>query len=66
MDVKKKITWTGKLSKLQFNEGQIVDEHGEIVDLMGILEQFYGDKIFEISVSAKEEEILEYEEEMVI
>lgn len=63
MDVKKKTTWTGKLSKLRFYEGQIVDENGEIVNLMSILEQFYGDKdTFEISVNAKEEEIIEYEE----
>ena len=66
MDVKKMTTWKGTLKKLQFHEGQIVDEHGEIVDLIGILKTFYEDKMFEISVSAKEEELLEYEEEMDI
>lgn len=66
MDVKKSTVWKGQLKKLQFNDGKIVDEHGEIVDLIAILQQFYEDKVFEISVSAKEEEIIEYEEEMRI
>lgn len=66
MDVKKSTIWKGALKKLQFNDGQIVDEHGEIIDLINILRQFYEDKVFEISVSAKEEEIIEYEEELVI
>lgn len=64
--VKKKTTWNGKVKNLCFNEGKIVDENGEIVDIMDILEQFYGDKVFEIAVSAKEEEELEYEEELVL
>lgn len=64
--VKKKTTWNGKVKNLCFNEGKIVDENGEIVDIMDILEQFYGDKVFEITVSAKEEEELEYEEELVL
>lgn len=66
MDVIKKITWGGKLKKLQFNEGKIVDEYGEIVDLINLLKQGFGDKIFEISVTAKEEEIIEYDEELEI
>ena len=66
MIVKKKTTWNGKLSKLQIHENNIIDENGEIVDLIDYLEQFYGDKVFEISVSAKEEEELEYEEELVL
>ena len=66
MIVKKKTTWNGKLKDLQIHENNIVDEHGEIVDLIDYLEQFYGDKVFEIAVSAKEEEELEYEEELVL
>jgi hypothetical protein len=64
MDVKKSTTWSGKLKKLEFNEGQLVDEDGVIVDLMNILENFYKDKVFDISVTAKQEEIIEYEETM--
>lgn len=64
MDVKKQTTWKGTLKKLQISENKIVDEYGEIVDLIGILSQLYRDKVFEISVSAKEEEIIEYEEEI--
>lgn len=66
MILKKKTTWNGKLKDLALNEGKIVDENGEIVDFIDILEQFYADKIFEISVSAKEEEEIEYEEELVL
>lgn len=66
MNVKKKTTWNGKLKDLQIHENNIVDENGEIVDFIDYLEQFYGDKVFEISVSAKEEEELEYEEELVL
>ena len=64
MVVKKKTTWNGKLQKLQISEGKLVDENGEIVEIMDMLQQFYGDKIFDLSVSAKEEEEIEYEEEL--
>lgn len=66
MVVKKKTTWNGKLSKLMLHENNIVDENGEIINLIDYLEQFYADKVFEISITAKEEEELEYEEELVI
>lgn len=62
MVVKKKITWNGKIQKVQVSEGKLVDEYGEIVELMDMLQQFYGDKVFDISISAKEEEDIEYEE----
>ena len=62
MVVKKKTTWNGKIQKVQVSEGKLVDEYGEIVELMDMLQQFYGDKVFDISISAKEEEDIEYEE----
>ena len=64
MVVKKKTTWNGKLQKLQISEGKLVDENGEVVEIMDMLQQFYGDKVFDLSVSAKEEEEIEYEEEL--
>lgn len=61
--IKKSTTWKGQMKHLRFYEGQIVDEYGEVVDIIAILRQFYEDKPeFDISVSAKEEEIIEYEE----
>lgn len=62
MVVKKKTTWNGKIQKVQVSEGKLVDEYGEIVELMDMLQQFYGDKVFDVSISAKEEEDIEYEE----
>ena len=61
--VKKQTTWKGLYKHLTFSEGQIVDENGEIVDIVAILRQFYEDKHqFDISVYNKEEEEIEYEE----
>ena len=62
INIKKSVSWNGKLKKLQLNGDKIVDEYGEIVDLISVLQQFYQDKEFEISISAKEEEIMEYED----
>lgn len=62
INIKKSISWNGKLKKLQLAENQIVDEYGEVVDVIDVLKQFYADKEFEISITAKEEEIMEYED----
>lgn len=62
INVKKSVSWSGKLKKLQLFDDKIVDEYGETVDLIAVLKQFYSDKEFEISISAKEEQIMEYED----
>lgn len=64
--VKKTTTWKGVCKGLQFHEGQLVDENGEIFDLIEVLKQVYEDKIFDISISSKEEELIEINEELVI
>jgi len=65
--VKKQTTWKSVCKHLKFYDGQIIDENGEIVDIIAVLKQFYEDKPeFDISVSTKEEEIIEYEEELVL
>ena len=64
--VKKVTTWKGNLKGLTFDKGKLVDADGEILDLMDILSQFYSDKTFDISMSAKEEEMIDYEEVLEI
>lgn len=61
MDVKKTIKWDGKLKGLHFVDNELIDENGEIIDLNKYMKAAYGDKVFDVSVTAKEEEILEIE-----
>lgn len=61
MDVKKTVKWDGKLKGLHFEENELIDENGEIIDLNKHMKAAYGDKTFDLSVTAKEEEILEIE-----
>lgn len=59
MDVKKTIKWDGKMKGLHFEGNELIDENGEIIDLNKHMKAAYGDKSFDLSVTAKEEEILE-------
>ena len=61
MDVKRTIKWDGKLKGLHFEENDLIDENGEVIDLHKYMKAAYGDKTFDLSVTAKEEEILEIE-----
>ena len=61
MDVKKTVKWDGKLKSLHFEGNELIDENGEIIDLNKYMKAAYGDKTFDLSVTAKEEEILEIE-----
>lgn len=61
MDVKKTVKWDGKLKGLHFEGNELIDENGEIIDLNKHMKAAYGDKTFDLSVTAKEEEILEIE-----
>ena len=61
MDVKKTVKWDGKLKGLHFEGNELIDENGEIIDLNKHMKAAYGDKFFDLSVTAKEEEILEIE-----
>lgn len=61
MDVKKTVKWDGKLKGLHFEGNELIDENGEIIDLNKHMKAAYGNKTFDLSVTAKEEEILEIE-----
>lgn len=63
MDVKKTVKWDGKLKGLHFEGNELIDENGEIIDLNKHMKAAYGNKTFDLSVTAKEEEILEIEVE---
>lgn len=67
MELKKSLSLTSKLKKIMFVDDKLVDENGEFIDLLAILKQFYGEEHpFDLSVSSKEEEIIEYEEELIL
>jgi hypothetical protein len=59
MDVKKTVKWDGKLKGLHFEGNELIDENGEVIDLNKHMKAAYGDKTFALSVTAKEEEIVE-------
>lgn len=64
IELKKTTKWDGKLKALHFEGDAIVDENGEILDLNKHLKAAYADRYFDLSVTAKEEEILEIDVEL--
>lgn len=61
MEIKKTVKWDGKLKGLHFEGNDLIDENGEVIDLNKHMKAAYGDRYFDLSVTAKEEEILEIE-----
>lgn len=61
IEIKKVIKWDGKLKGLHFEGNELIDENGEIINLNEHMKAAYDDKVFDLSVTAKEEEILEIE-----
>lgn len=59
MEIKKSITYNGKLKGVSFVNGKLVDEDGTIIPLMTILQNVYGDKPFDISTTSKKEELID-------
>jgi hypothetical protein len=53
--------WDGKIKGLHFEDNTLIDENGEIVNLNEWMKAAYGERTFDLSVTAKEEEILEVE-----
>lgn len=61
IEIKKVTKWDGKLKGLHFEGNILIDENGEIINLNDYMKAAYADKVFDVSVTAKEEEILEVE-----
>lgn len=59
MEIKKSITYNGKLKGVSFVNGKLADEDGTIIPLMTILQNVYGDKPFDISTTSKKEELID-------
>lgn len=61
IELKRTTKWDGKIKGLHFEGNELIDENGEIVNLNDWMKAAYADKTFDLSVTAKEEEILECE-----
>ena len=58
MEIKKTIKYDGKLKGIKVFNNSIVDQDGEVVDLISILSKVYGDNSFDLSTTCKDEEII--------
>ena len=61
IELKRTTKWDGKIKGLHFEGNFLVDENGEVVNLNEWLKAAYEDRSFDLSVTSKEEEILEIE-----
>lgn len=64
LEIKRTTKWDGKMKALHFEDDVLVNEDGEIIDLHKHLKAAYGDRYFDFSVTSKEEELIEVDEEM--
>ena len=63
IELKRTTKWDGKMKALHFEGDTLVNEDGEIIDLHKHLKAAYDDKFFDLSFTAKEEEIIEEDAE---
>lgn len=56
MVLKKTTKYFGKLKGLHFENDKLIDENGEIIDLVSLLKDAYEAEDFELSVTSKHEE----------
>lgn len=61
MDFKKQINYSGKIKGLQIVNGKFVDADGEVINLVEVLANVYGDMSFDLSTTAKSEEVIDTE-----
>lgn len=62
MEAKRTIKTDLKLKDIRIKDNQVVDfETGEVINLIANLKEIYGEEPFTMSVTAKEEEILDIE-----
>lgn len=66
MEVKKTTKYDGKLKGVRVVGRDIVDSDGEVVDLIAILSKVYGENLFDLSTTCKEEEIIDAEPDIEV
>lgn len=59
MELKKTTKYDVKEKALRVIDGEIINEDGEIVDLAAMFQKAYGDSQFDLSTTAKIEEIFD-------
>lgn len=62
IEVKKTTKYDGKLKCTHIVNKNIVDEEGEVIDLITVLSKVYGDNFFDLSTTCKEEEHIELDD----
>lgn len=65
MEIKRTTKWDGKIKGLHFEGNDLIDENGEVIDLNKHMKAAYADKPFDLSVTAKEEEIVDVDVDVV-
>ena len=65
MEIKRTTKWDGKLKGLHFEGNDLIDENGEVIDLNKHMKAAYADRTFDLSVTAKEEEIVDVDVDVV-
>lgn len=61
MEFKRTEQLNSKMKNLKIENHQIIDENGEIINLIKTLEKAYGDNYFDLSVACKSEELITYD-----
>lgn len=61
MELKKTTKFDSKLKNLTISDGEVINEDGEIVDLVKYLEKAYAGRSFDLSTTAKVEELIDIE-----
>ena len=59
IELKKVTKWDGKMKSLHFEGNVLINEDGEVIDLNKHLKAAYEDRYFDVSFTAKEEELIE-------
>lgn len=65
MEIKRTTKWDGKIKGLHFEGNDLIDENGEVIDLNKHMKAAYADRTFDLSVTAKEEEIVDVDVDVV-
>lgn len=59
MELKKTVKYDGKIKGLHIVDGNLVNNEGEIINIIDVLTKAYGEKPFDLSTTTKTEEIID-------